>query len=162
MKYIKSVLFAAALIMSANAFAVDYTMTCEEVITKLNREATEEAKARFANLRGSCLGVVERDGQLFMHTKVVVRRVSGNRVTLFVPATDRTFDVETQPDQRITIAGDRVRPRNLLRGQELNIYVSVDQFTQPVIQEVAFESEATEEVLVPAPAKVAEALPTTG
>jgi hypothetical protein len=106
--------------------------------------------------------VVERDGQLFMHTKVVVRRVRSNTVTLFVPATDRTFDVETQPDQRITLGGERVRPRNLVRGQELNIYVPVEQFTQPVIQEVAFESEASEEVLVPAPAKVAEALPTTG
>lgn len=162
MKTAMTVMFAAATMLSANAFAVEYTMTCDEVITKLNREVTDEARARFGNLKGACLGVVDRDGALFMHTQVVVRRVRGNTVTLFVPATDRTLDVQTTADQRVQIAGRRVRPRDLSRGQELNVYLNVDQFTQPIITEVHFETEQSEEVLAPAPATVAEALPTTG
>ncbi|MCZ6644249.1 MAG: hypothetical protein O7F71_21950 [Gammaproteobacteria bacterium] len=44
--------------------------------------------------------------------------------------------------------------------QELNIYVAVDEFTQPIIGEVAFVTE-TEEIVV-VPAVIAPALPTTG
>ncbi len=145
----------------ANALAAeDYTMTCDEVITKLNLEATAAAKDRFADLSGSCLGVVERDGDLYMHTKVVVRRASSRRVTLDVPATDRTFDIAPEPGARVTIAGRKERVRDLPRGQELNIYIAVDEFTQPIIDEIAFETETEEFVL--APAVVAAALPTTG
>ncbi|MFV2090496.1 MAG: hypothetical protein ACC642_07570, partial [Pseudomonadales bacterium] len=151
----------AVAVFGANALAAeDYAMTCDEVITKLNLEATAAAKDRFADLSGSCLGVVERDGNLYMHTKVVVRRASSRRVTLYVPATDRTFDITPQPGARVTISGRKERVSNLARGQELSIYVSVDEFTQPIIDEIAFETETEEFIL--APAVVAAALPTTG
>ena len=48
MKVIRTVMFTAVAVLSANAFAVVYTMSCDDVITKLNLEATGEAKARFA------------------------------------------------------------------------------------------------------------------
>ena len=149
-------------LFSANAVAAqDYAMSCDDVITKLQLEATAEAKERFADLKGSCLGVVDRDGKLFMHTTVVVRRSSAQRVTLYVPATDRTFDVTPDSGQRIPIAGRNVRTAALARGQELNIYIPIDEFMQPIIQEVAFEP-IEEEVITVAPAVIAAALPTTG
>ena len=160
MKVIRTVMFTAVAVLSANAFAVEYTMSCDDVITKLNLEATGEAKARFADLEGSCLGVVERDGNLYMHTKMVIRSVRGNNITIYLPATDRTFTVRPDTSSRVVIAGRKIRPRDLSRGQELNIYVSVDEFTQPIIDEVAFETEPDEFVL--APAAMAAALPTTG
>ena len=135
-------------------------MTCDEVITKLNREVTGEAKERFADLEGSCLGVVDRDGELFMHTNVTVRRVTNSTVVLYVPATDRTFTVRPDSSSRVTVAGRKMRPRDLQRGQTLSIYVSVDQFTSPIIEEVAFVTE-TEEIVV-APAVIVPALSTTG
>ena len=156
----RTVLFTAATMLSMNALAVEYTMNCEDVVTKLNLEATGEAKARFADMEGSCLGVVERDGNLYMHTKMVIRRVRGNNITIYLPATDQTFTVRPDPASRVVIAGRKVRPRDLARGQELNFYVSVDEFTQPVIDEVAFETE-TDEIVV-SPAAIAVALPTTG
>lgn len=160
MKLIGTVMLTVTAVLSANAFAADYTMSCDEVMTKLNLEATGEAKARFADMEGSCLGVVERDGNLYMHTKMVIRRVRGNNITIYLPATDRTFTVRPDPAARVTIAGRKVRPRDLSRGQELNFYVSVDEFTQPVIDEVAFETE-TDAIVVSA-ATIAAALPTTG
>jgi hypothetical protein len=160
MRILRTVIFIFAGAISANVMAAEYTMSCEEVITKLNREATDAAKARFADLSGSCMGVTERDGALYMHTKVVVRRVRGNRVTLYLPATDRTFEVTPDASSRVEIAGRKIRPRDLSRGQELNIYVSVDKFTEEIIDEIVFETE--EEEFVAAPAVIAPALPTTG
>lgn len=160
MKLIKISLIAIAGLFSTNALAQDYVMSCDEIVTKLDREATAEAKARFADLRGSCMGVVEKNGELYMHTKLVVRRVRGNNVTFYLPATDRTFTTSPDPASRANIGGRNVRARDLVPGQELNLYVSVDEFTQPVIREVAWETE-TEEI-VAAPVSAVAALPTTG
>ena len=163
MRVTRTATFIAAALFSFTAYAAEpeYTMTCDEIITQLNREATAEAKARFADLEGSCQGVVERDGRLFMHTEIVIRRVRGNVVTIYVPATDRTFEVNTQSNTRVKIGSNRVRVSTLSRGQALNIYVPVDEFTQPIIDEVAFETDVEDEIII-APAVLAPALPTTG
>ncbi len=167
MKLAKTILVTSA-ILSAQAFAAGpaYVMTCEQLVTDLNLEATAEAKERFRDLRGSCLGVVDRNGSLFMHTTMVVRRVSGSSVTLFVPANDSTIVVRPDASMRVDIAGQRVRPRDLVRGQELNLYVPVSRFTQPipagepVINEILMHTETEE--LASAPAEEEAALPTTG
>lgn len=162
-----AILLGAALIGSvvlpgSSAWAAeDYVMSCDEIITKLNREATAEGKTRFADLEGSCQGVVERDGELYMSTTAVVRRASSSRVTLYLPATDRTFDISPSSESRVLVEGRKVRPSRLARGQELNIYVSVDAFTQPVIQEVALLTTEPESVTV-VPAVLIPTLPTTG
>ena len=161
MKLIKISLIAIAGLLSTNAIAMEYVMSCDEIVTKLDREATAEAKARFADLKGSCMGVVDRDGELFMHTQMVVRRVRGNNVTIYLPATDRTFTVQPDVSARVNIAGNKVRARNLSPGQEMNLYVSVAEFTQPIIRAVAFETDADDE-LVDHPVVMEAALPTTG
>ena len=158
---LKTAMVTVAATLSFNAFADDhYVMSCDDIVGQLNREATPEAQTRFADLRGSCMGVVDRDGALYMHTKMVVRRVRGNTVTLYLPATDSTVEVSPDSDSRVEIAGRKVRPRDLARGQELNLYVSVDAFTQPVIEEIHFENESGE--LVGSEATQTMALPTTG
>ena len=154
-------LTAAAALMTFNAFADNhYDMSCDDIATQLNREATEAGKERFADLKGSCLGVVDRDGDLYMHTKMIVRKVRGGKVTLYIPANDSTTVVTPDSSARVLIAGRKVRPRDLSRGQELNLYVSVDKFTQPVIDEILMNS--TSDDLVAAPAEAVMALPTTG
>jgi len=160
MKFMKISLFAIAGFLSANALAVEYVMTCDEIVTKLDREATAEAKARFADLRGSCLGVVDKNGELFMHTKMVVRRVRGNNVTIYVPATDRTFTVRPDMAARVNIGGNKVRARNLTQGQEMNLYISVAEFTQPIIHAIHWETDTDD--FVATPVVVEAALPTTG
>jgi len=162
MKTVSTVLLTAAMFASSTAVAQqDYVMSCSDVITKLNREATPEAKARFADLRGSCLGVVDLgDNNRYMHTKMIVRRSTRSKVTLYLPATDRTFDVTPDASARVLINGRKVRPRDLVRGQELDLYVSVDAFTREVIDEIALPTETEE--LVSSPAVLVPALPTTG
>jgi hypothetical protein len=167
MKFAKIIVAVSAL-LGAQAFAAgpEYVMNCDDLVTKLNLEATAEAKERFRDMKGSCLGVVDRNGNLYMHTKMVVRRVSGNKVTLYVPANDSTIVVTPDASMRVDIAGQKFRPRDLTRGQELDLYVSVDRFTQPIpagepmINEVLMSTETEE--LAPAPAEEEAALPTTG
>jgi hypothetical protein len=167
MKLVKMILVTSAL-LGTQAFAADpvYVMNCGDLVTKLNLEATAAAKERFRDLKGSCLGVVDRNGALYMHTKMVVRRVSGSSVTLYVPANDSTIVVKPDASMRVDIAGQKIRPRDLARGQELDLYVSVDRFTQaipagePMINEILMPTETEE--LAPAPAEEEVALPTTG
>ena len=152
------IVLGAALMFSTSAFAAE--MSCDEIIAQMNREATAEARERFKDLEGSCEGVVERDGELFMTTRMIVRRVTPGAVTLFLPATDETIRVETDSSTRFMSNGRMRRTRDLSRGDELNIYVSVEEFTQPIIDEVALPTE-TEEIVVKTVVIVA-ALPTTG
>jgi hypothetical protein len=151
-------LLAFAFTAPATAQTQETDLTCQDIEDKLGLEPTEEALERFKELRGSCEGVVMRDGKLFVMTRAVVRRASGRSVRLYLPATDHTFSVDVDPTETFELRGGRnVRARDLNRGQELRIYVSVDRFTQPIITEMAL-SETSEEV----PVTVVEALPTTG
>ena len=160
MKLLRTAVAIGTLLLGVSAVAQDPAPTCADVLAKMHLEATDAAKERFKDLEGSCMGVVERNGELFMTTKMVVRNVSGNNVTLYLPATDRTFRVRAESGSRLMIGNTRVRPRDLNRGQELNMYVSVAEFTQPVIQEIAFATES-EEIII-APVVVVTAMPTTG
>ena len=55
-----------------------------------------------------------------------------------------------------------MRPRELNRGQEINIYVPVDAISQPVIRTVAFVGVTATAPLEVEEATPAPALPTTG
>ena len=161
MTKMKLAMAMAAICVSGSALADEYVMTCEEALTTLNREVTEQAMERYSNLKGACLGVVDRDGDLYMQTKAVIRKANSRGVTLYVPATDRTFDTTPSAESRVLIQGKKVRPRDLARGQEINIYLAVEKITQP-IEEVGFDTEADDDNVHLAPAAPAAALPTTG
>jgi hypothetical protein len=120
---------------------------------------TEAAKERFPDLIGACEAVVERNGELYGKFTAIVRRASSRSVTLFIPAVDRTFSIEPQPDARVEIGGRKYRPRELTRGQEIRIYLAASEFAEPDIDEVAFVTE--EELIIEHTVMPIEALPTT-
>ena len=161
MRLLATSALVVALFFASSASAQDYVMSCDDVVEKLNREATAAAKDRFADLEGSCLGVVDRNGALYMHTSAVVRRAGKQSVTLYLPATDRTFKINPKPESRVIMDGRKVRPSTLRKGDKLDIYVSVDAFTKPVIQAVALPTGETGKI-VEVPAERVAALPTTG
>jgi len=163
MKLIKTIVVACAF-SAVSAYAVDPVksdITCAELGDKY--EATAEAKERFADLAGSCEGVYEVDGALYVRSKMVVRSRRGNTVRLYVPATDHTFEVTADEDSRVWIGGRKMRVRSLNRGDEIGIYLSVDKFATERVTEVAFATEDDHvEAIVVAPVEEVEALPTTG
>lgn len=120
---------------------------------------TPEALERFAGLKGACEGVVEMDGELFAQFAAVVRRAGNRTVTLYIPAVDRTMRVSPQSNARVNIAGRKVRPRDLARGQEIRIYLAVAEFSTPDIEEIAFVTE--ENMIVEHRVEPATGLPST-
>ncbi len=102
---------------------------------------TNEAIERYPNLVGACEGIVERNGELYVQFGAVIRRVIGNNVTLHLPATNKTYTARPDPSMRVLVDGKKVRPRDLTRGQEIRIYMAVNAFSKPDIEEVAFLSE---------------------
>jgi hypothetical protein len=110
-------------------------------LTCADFKPTAEALERFPELQGACLGVVETDGALYARFQAVIRRPGGGKLVLYIPAVDRTMSVTPEPGARVNIAGRKYRLRELDRGQEIDIYLSVAKFADPVIDEVAFVTE---------------------
>lgn len=137
-------------------------MTCQEYLDSTDRTVTEEAKARFANLKGGCLGIVERDGKAYAHSELVVRRVVGSKVTLYLPSAASTFTVSTDSSARIDVGGMKVRPRDLIPGDQISVYVPAEAMPRPnpVIEEIMMGTECDD--MVTSPAMATAALPTTG
>jgi hypothetical protein len=163
MKLIKTLVVACAF-SAVSAYAVEPVRsetTCDQLGEKY--EVTEEAKERFADLAGSCEGVYEIDGNLYVRSAAVVRRVMNKKVRLFIPATSHTFEVETQSDGRVWVGNRKLRVRDLNRGDEIGIYLSVAKFAEEKVDEIAFATpdEHVEEIIV-APVVEVVALPTTG
>ena len=146
--------FGLAFLSFQTARAAEMTeLSCDDF------NPTPEALERFAGLKGACEGVVERDGELFGLFSAVVRRAGNRTVTLYIPAVDRTMQVTPDSSARVNIAGRKVRPRDLSRGQEIRIYLSVAEFSEPDIDEIAFVTE--ENLIVEHRAVPSPGLPST-
>jgi hypothetical protein len=139
------------------------TVTCADLRSRY--ELTPEAQTRFAALEGSCQGVVEIDGSLYALTKAVVRSASSSKVRLYLPATDKTIEVSPRPETRVLVDGRKVRPRDLNRGDEITIHLSVDRLAQErsvaAVSLVSDTAEGAPEVAVEEPVTEVAALPTT-
>ena len=163
MKLINTIVVACAFSV-VSAYAVEPVRsetTCAQLGEKY--EATAEAQERFADLAGSCEGVYEVDGALYVRAQATIRSRRGNTVRLYLPATDHTFEVTAKEDGRVWIGGRKMRVRSLNKGDEIGIYLSVDKFAQERVTEVAFATEDEHsEAIVVAPVEEVEALPTTG
>jgi len=150
----KLILICVALMLAATAGAQEVSaLTCDDF------RPTQEALERYPNLIGACEAIVERDGELYGLFRVVVRRVRGNNVTLHLPATGKTFTVRPDTSLRVIADGKKMRARNLVRGQEIRIYLDVSEFAKPDIEEVAFITE--EDFIIEVEIEDVAALPTT-
>jgi hypothetical protein len=154
MKMTKILLILTTLLIGTTAGAQEMSaLSCDDF------RPTPEAIERFPNLVGACEGIVERDGELFGLFRAVVRRVSISRVTLRLPATGKTFTIAPDPSQRVMINGRRTLMRDLTRGQEITLYLSVNEFAKPNIETIAFVTEMN--ILVDIEIEEVAELPTT-
>jgi len=154
MKIFKLALVLAVTALSAAASAQEMTaLSCDDF------RPTPEALERFSNLKGACEGVVDMDGELYAKFTAIVRRAAGSSVTLYLPATEPPFRVKTDSSQRVLVGGKKTRVRDLVRSQEIRIYLAVSQFAKPDIEEVAFVTE--EDYIIDIEIERVPALPTT-
>ena len=150
---IKCMCFLLLLSPAAYAEVTTTALSCADF------NPTPAALERFENLKGACEAVVERNGQLYGLFRAVVRRASSRSVVLYLPVTGNTFTVEPESDARVLIGGKKFRPRELQRGQEIQIYLSVNSFSTPDVEEVLLISET--DVLLEHIVFPVTALPTT-
>lgn len=161
MRAIKYLIVAGALcVLPAYAVEPEFAMSCDDA--RAEYEWTSEAKVRFANLKGTCEGVYRINDALYAKTKAVVRSASSRKVRLYLPASDRTVEATPNSDMRVDVGGQKLRVRDLNRGDEISIYLSLDAFAQGVVQEIAFATEVSNpEPIAMAPIEEVAALPTT-
>ena len=166
MKLIKTLVVACAF-SAVSAYAVDpvkLDVTCADISEKY--AVTAEAKERFADLEGTCEGIYDINGHEYARASAIVRQVRVSKGRLYLPATDHIFDVTAGPDGRVWIGDRKVSARDLQRGDEIGIYLSVEKFTEEKVTEIAMVTEDSheEEAVTVEVVEIeeVEALPTTG
>ncbi len=82
-----------------------------------------------------------------------------SRTRVFLPSTSTRYDESGLALNVCLVAGKKTRVRDLVRGQEIRIYLAVNEFAKPDIQEVAFVTE--EDIIVDIEVERVPALPTT-
>jgi hypothetical protein len=105
---------------------VESTVSCAD----LNWAA--EVLAANPDIGEACQTVYEKDGRLFAKTTVEVVRVRGNRMTFRPLHTDGSRgdsrSVQLDSSWRAEIGGRSYRASDLMRGQQLNVYIPEDRF----------------------------------
>ena len=168
MKLIKTLIVASAF-CAVSAYAVDPVktdMTCEQMSEQY--AVTDAAKERFADLVGTCEGIYEINGSLYARAEAVIRNIRGRVVRLYLPATDHTFQVTAEADGRVWVGDQKMRIREMGRGDRIGIYLSIDKFAEEEVDEIVMASadevtpDAVEVEVVTVEIEEVEALPTTG
>ncbi len=95
-----------------------------------------EVLAANPDIAMSCQAVYEKDGELFAKATIEVIRVRGNRMTFRTMHTDGgkgdSRSITLPATWRAEIGGRSYRASDLMRGQQLNVYIPQDRFALAV------------------------------
>jgi hypothetical protein len=95
-----------------------------------------EALAANPDVAMSCQAVYEKNGELFAKATIEVVRVRGNRMTFRTLHTDGgkgdSRSIQLDNSWRAEIGGRSYRASDLMRGQQLNVYIPQDRFALAV------------------------------
>lgn len=142
--------------LMAQSGAASSTVTCAD----LNWSA--EVLANNPDIADSCQAVYEKDGRLFAKATVEVVRVRGNRMTFRPLHTDGTMgdsrSIQLDSAWRAEIGGRSYRASDLMRGQQLNVYLPEDRFALAIADEA---SEGPEEAAMVVIEEEVVEMPTT-
>jgi hypothetical protein len=102
------------------------SLTCADIVW------SAEILANYPDVDEACRGVYERDGRMFAKATVELVRVRGNNLTFRLLHTDGTrgdsYSVTVPSGWRAEIGGRSYRASDLMRGQELNVYIPSDRW----------------------------------
>ncbi len=105
-------------------------------ITCADLNWSAEVLAANPDIAASCRSVYERNGELYAQATVEVVRVRGNRMTFRPLHSDGTMgdsrSVQLPSSWRAEIGGRNYRASDLMRGQQLNVYIPQDRFALAV------------------------------
>ncbi|MEM1113823.1 MAG: hypothetical protein AAGI11_18060 [Pseudomonadota bacterium] len=124
---------SAGQLMAQNASTADMV---KEAPTCADLNWSAEVLANNPDIGMTCQAVYEKDGKLFAKASIEVVRVRGNRMTFRTLHTDGTKgdsrSVTLDPSWRAEIGGRSYRASDLMRGQQLNVYLPEDRFALAV------------------------------
>ena len=127
------VLVLTSLMLVAPVAAAQADLTCDDITF------TAAMREEFPDIDNACIDVVERDGRRLALVEIEILRVRRGNVTFRFKEADGTFgptQVARPPgNMRVRIGNQRVRVRDLARGQELNIYLPADRWEIVLIDE---------------------------
>ncbi len=155
----KKTILASALFLAVSAQAQAQATSCDDLVW------SAQVLAANPDIGLSCQDVYERDGTLYAQVTIEVTRVRGNRITFKPLHTDGTMgssrSINVSNTWRADIGGNKYRARDLLPGQQLNVYVPEDRFALAV-DDGAFDGDeellSIEEAAVVAMPKTASPL----
>ena len=124
---------SAGQLMAQNASTADMV---KEAPTCADLNWSAEVLAENPDIGMTCQAVYEKDGKLFAKASIEVVRVRGNRMTFRTLHTDGTKgdsrSITLDPSWRAEIGGRTYRASDLMRGQQLNVYLPEDRFALAV------------------------------
>ncbi len=104
----------------------------ESAVSCADLDWSAQVLAANPDIAQTCNAVYEKDGKLYAQAKIEVVRVRGNTITFRTLHTDGTKgdsrSVTVPSSWRANIAGRQYRASDLMRGQELNVYLPEDRF----------------------------------
>lgn len=122
----------SAFILAVLALALGPQASAQNELTCGDIEWESVVTDRYPNIANACDAVVERNGRLFARIEVEVLRARGNNLTFRVLNNDGTsggsYTQNLGTSWRANIGGRSYRARDLMRGQQLNVYLPSDRW----------------------------------
>ena len=126
----KKLVVAMGMALALSAGQVSAQTESATTCADLNWSA--EVLAANPDVGQACQAVYEKDGKLYAKASIEVVRVRGNRMTFRTMHTDGTKgdsrSVQLESSWRADIGGRSYRASDLMRGQQLNVYLPEDRF----------------------------------
>jgi hypothetical protein len=131
MKLFRLLSLSAALLFSTGAYA----LTCDDI------EFTGSIEDTFPNVEDYCLEVVEREGVQYARIHARIATPGFSTVVIQAQHPDGSWGerrkITPASDFRVRIAGRDTRIRDLVRGQEINIYLKEGDWNLAMTDEAA-------------------------
>ena len=128
----KKMVVAVGMALSLSAGSLMAQDRMESTVSCADLNWSAEVLAANPDIAQSCQTVYEKDGRLFAKVTVEVVRVRGNRMTFRPMHTDGSRgdsrSVQLDSAWRAEIGGRSYRASDLMRGQQLNVYIPEDRF----------------------------------
>jgi len=126
-----------ALSLSAGSLMAQGEKVPSTTVTCADLNWSAEVLAQNPDIAAMCQTVYEKDGRLFAKTSIEVVRVRGNTMTFRPKHIDGTLGdsrrVTLDSSWRAEIGGRQYRASDLMRGQNLNVYLPEDRFALAVV-----------------------------
>ena len=132
----KKMVVAVGLALSVSAGSAMAQSGASSTVTCADLNWAAEVLAMNPDIAESCQAVYEKNGELYAKATIEVVRVRGNLMTFRPLHTDGTMgdsrSVQLDSAWRAEIAGRSYRASDLMRGQQLNVYLPQDRFALAV------------------------------